>query len=316
MKIIRFIWALIELARPVNVLITGLAVWIGGILAGGHFVMRDELLLRAALSAALIAAGGNAANDAYDEEIDMMNRPNRPIPSGRIGYVSALVWGGVLTLAGIIVGFWISSLLGGIAIGVSLLLWGYSQWWKQSILLGNFLVAFCGGAAFIYGAIAVGDPKSGMYPSLFAFLIHLGREIIKDVEDAFGDGLWGAMTLPVVAGRGAAQRISALMMMILIVVTFIPYLIKIYSIKYLIAVIILVDIPLLTLIILLFLEMGRDGLKRTSRVLKLIMIGGLFALFIGGPNRTQNYPGFEFSSPPTVTKTDPGTIHSNSSDRN
>ena len=280
-KLLRKLDTLSDLIRPPNLVITALTVWVGGILASDTGNVLDSTLLMAALAASLVAAGGNAVNDAYDEDIDQINRPHRPIPSGRLDYVDAFKWGGGLLVMGVGLSFIIKPSLGMIGLTVAALLWMYSLWLKRTVLLGNFAVGFCGGMAFIFGAAAVDNPAGGMYPALFAFLIHIGREIIKDVEDAPGDKLCGAMTLPVVAGKSQALKGAAMILFLLIVVTFIPYWTGKYSLVYLRLVVLLVDMPILVIILLLRRGMEHRGLSRASQVLKLIMVGGLVALYVG-----------------------------------
>ncbi|NQT34335.1 geranylgeranylglycerol-phosphate geranylgeranyltransferase [bacterium] len=281
MNVSRFINSLIVLVRPVNLMITAMSVWVGGIIAGGREFALDETLLLASLAAALVAAGGNTINDVCDTVIDMANRPERPIPSGHINSTGATIWAVVLSLAGVTIGFQLSQTLGILTISVAVLLWVYSYWFKETILLGNIIVAVCGSMAFMYGAIAVNNPKMGMYPALFAALIHLGREIVKDVEDVFGDRLWGAMTFPVVAGPESAQKIAGLILATLVVTTFIPYKLGIFGQNYLLIIILLVNIPILVIVFMLFRGLKRKGLQRASDALKLIMIAGLVALYVG-----------------------------------
>ena len=98
MKILKFIKGLIELVRPINMIITALSVWVGGILAASEDVKLNSVLILSAVAAALVAAGGNSINDAYDEDVDEFNRPDRPIPSGRVNQNFAIAWGGILTI--------------------------------------------------------------------------------------------------------------------------------------------------------------------------------------------------------------------------
>jgi geranylgeranylglycerol-phosphate geranylgeranyltransferase len=71
--------------RPVNVLITALSVYLGGIISTDQF--GDRRLLVAAISAGLIAGFGNITNDIFDIGIDRRAKPFRPLPSGMLfGY--------------------------------------------------------------------------------------------------------------------------------------------------------------------------------------------------------------------------------------
>ena len=92
-------YAAIELPRPINCLITFASVLLGGWL-GIHEI--TEPLLFAALSAALITAGGNALNDLCGITEDRINKPHRPLPSGRLSPGIARIEMGIFFLAGIL----------------------------------------------------------------------------------------------------------------------------------------------------------------------------------------------------------------------
>ncbi len=273
--------ALISLTRPVNVLITFATVVIGGVLAAGDSALSSTHLYFAALTAGMIAAGGNAINDVFDVKIDTINRPNRPIPSGRLSISNAVTFSILQFVSGLWFAYRLSIQLGLIAFVVTVLLILYSYSWKRSLLLGNIAVAFCGALAFFYGAIAVNNPVAGLFPAIFAFLIHLAREVIKDVEDKTGDAESGAKTFPIVYGDRASQHLTASILWALIISTVVPVLLGIYDLYFLITVIVLVNLPLIVLSYFLLRRIEPMTQKITSRGLKLIMIGGLIALYIG-----------------------------------
>ena len=92
----------------------------------------------------------------------------------------------------------------------------YSLSLKNSLLWGNVLVAFVGAIAFPYGALAAGDLGRSWIPALFAFLFHLGREIVKDIEDVAGDQIRGERTLPLAWGRTQAAVLAAFVYLVLV----------------------------------------------------------------------------------------------------
>ena len=75
--------AYIQLSRPVNVLITFVSIPVACWIAGGTGHDRLFILL-AGITGALVAAGANAINDAFDIDIDRINRPDRPLPRGAL----------------------------------------------------------------------------------------------------------------------------------------------------------------------------------------------------------------------------------------
>ena len=80
--------AFLALMRPLNCLIAALSVYVGAFTIGLRWPTFD--LGIAALSAALIAAAGNAFNDVRDVAIDRINRPTRPLPAGKLSERAAL----------------------------------------------------------------------------------------------------------------------------------------------------------------------------------------------------------------------------------
>src|SRR5438094_9438911 len=74
---------LLQLARPINCVMSALGVGIGGVVAarsGAWGAFAGPLALAGA-AAASFTAGGNALNDLYDRATDRVNRPNRPPPT-------------------------------------------------------------------------------------------------------------------------------------------------------------------------------------------------------------------------------------------
>ena len=272
---------LIELCRPVNCLITAVVVWMGGVLASSPSEYFSVSMLFAAFSAALIAAGGNVYNDVKDREIDMINRPDRPIPSGRVALKSAIWWAVLLTFFGILNGGLVDPYLGLMALITAGLLFDYNEHRSRSLITGNVIIGICAGLAFVYGAVAVGNPIGGMLPGVFAMMIHIGREIIKDVEDIEGDAALGARTLPIAKGKNFAQRTAAYILLILVVITVLPFVSQQYSDRYIYMVIPLVDIPLIWISFLLFRDLNKRKLHANSMILKIVMLNGLVVLFFG-----------------------------------
>jgi 4-hydroxybenzoate polyprenyltransferase len=69
------------------------------ILTQGEIIWPDLLLLLG--STAALYSGGMTLNDWFDYDVDLLERPGRPLPSGRISRHHALLFGGLLLLAGV-----------------------------------------------------------------------------------------------------------------------------------------------------------------------------------------------------------------------
>jgi len=275
---IGYLSAYLQLIRPANVVITAGAVLVGALSSG---LGPGGSVWLACLVAGLITAGGNAINDVYDLEIDRINKPGRPLPSGRASRRPAAVLGTILLLSGA----GISALLGRwgflVALLVAMLLVAYSARLKGTVLCGNLAVSVAAGMAIIYGGIAAGRAGPALIPAGFAFLFHLGREILKDAQDVAGDRAGGARTLPAVVGVKEALGWAGLFLALLIVVSPLPYMAGRYSILYLIVVVLGVDLPLVGVILSWRRDQRIEHLNRLSRILKLIMCLGLAAILAG-----------------------------------
>lgn len=197
--------------RPLNVVMFFAGVALGGVLVAGPaaFSEGDRLAL-AMVSAACIGAGANALNDVFDLEIDRVNRPDRPLPSGAVSVGAArMLWAGNSAL-GVGFGALLSMQHLGIAVFAVLLLYGYSAYLKRTPLAGNLAVAFVLGLALLYGGLAVAPMGRGvlLLGAGFAFGSTLAREVAKDIEDAVGDAAEGARTLPLAAGPRVAVGVA------------------------------------------------------------------------------------------------------------
>ena len=215
-----------------------------------------------------------------DIDVDRINRPLRPLPSGRLSPNAARIESLLLALAGCALAFWLSPWHGLIALVVVALLAVYSISLKHSLLWGNVLVSFVGAISFPYGALAAGDIGRSWIPALFAFLFHLGREIVKDIEDVAGDQIRGERTLPLCWGRTQAAVLAAIVYLLLVGFTWMPFFMGLYGAFYSFA---LLPVHALVGYILWQLYRQRAVLAdaRLGRLLKVGMFLGLVAIVVG-----------------------------------
>jgi len=267
------------LLRPFNIGIVFLTIAAAAVLAGAR--AADWLLvLLASLSGALIAGGGYAINDYFDLEIDRINKPSRPLPGGTVSTRGAWrVWG-TTSLIGLLFGATLGMGTLAIALFWVVSLYFYSRIFKRTVLLGNLLVGLVTALAFVYGALAVGNLERSFFPALFAFLINVARELVKDVEDIEGDARQNAQTLPVKYGAKQGLILASLTIVLLISSTFLPYSSGLYSIEYL-AIVGLVNLALVYVVISMWKDRTASNLSKLSRILKLSMVVGLVAIYAG-----------------------------------
>ncbi|HTX87534.1 MAG TPA: geranylgeranylglycerol-phosphate geranylgeranyltransferase [Bacteroidales bacterium] len=237
MKRIRFsgeyALAVIRLLRLPNLLIILLTQFfiryciLGPLLYGGD---RSLLLgifgfVLMAGATVLIAAGGNIINDYHDVPADQVNRPGKNPFEKTVGLKTGMILYAAVTGAGILAGACLAFLLKSMLLGlvfpcIAILLWFYSTRYKQMLLTGNLVVSFLSALVllivwyteFLHLRLFP-DRFADLLPqlkvintyvagyALFAFLVTLIREIIKDLEDEEGDRHVGCRTLPILAGR-------------------------------------------------------------------------------------------------------------------
>lgn len=269
----------IFLARPVNLFITPIAVILGGVISGGEWLSYGILI--AALSAALTAAGGNVINDLFDIQIDKINRPERPLASSAISIRSAWIYYGILVLISISLSALINTISLMIVLFSSIMIFNYSWWIKKIPLLGNFVVAFFTGFALLFGGASVNNIFGAFIPAAFAFYVNFVRELVKDWEDIEGDIKNGIITFPSRAGKNTTCSVVRISLAALIFLTWIPFWLDIYKIGYFIVVTLFVDTLFVYLIKDIRPESDKIHLRRAGNILKLCMIVGIIAIFLG-----------------------------------
>jgi geranylgeranylglycerol-phosphate geranylgeranyltransferase len=226
-------------------------------------------------------ASGNIINDIFDIEIDRINRPSRPLSSGLIKINFALFFYFILVLISLALSLLISQSAFTIVLISHLILFLYSKYLKKIPLIGNITVAFLTGLVFIFGGVAVGNPSAAIIPASFAFLINLIREIVKDMEDIEGDRKVDVITFPIKFGFQKSKFLILVITILLVLFTLYPFLTKLYKIEFIIVVMILVNTILVYSLKLLFENNSDKNLKKVSNLLKLDMIIGLIAIYLG-----------------------------------
>ena len=213
--------AFIEITRPHNCVLAGVVGLLGSIVAVGHFPPLDKAVL-VFLVVTLGCAGGNTINDYFDYEIDVINRPERPLPRGAMGRRTAFWYAMVLFAIGLILASLINVYAFLLAALAYVTMFLYAWKLKPLPFIGNLAVASLTGATPLYGAVAVGKIGLAGHLALCAFLVNVAREVIKDIEDVEGDVTRGAKTLPIVWGKKKAAYVAALFAFATVLASFLP----------------------------------------------------------------------------------------------
>ena len=257
--------AYLEILRPGNAVMAVIAMFLV-MLINGDFTSNAFL---ACFVVFVVTGGGNAVNDYFDHKIDAINKPKRPIPSGRISLKTAEIYSLTLFAIGTIIAFVIGFLPGIIALLTSIILILYAYGLKKMILIGNISVSFFTGLTFVFGGVVVGAIETSIYLGFYAFLMTMAREIVKDMEDVEGDKEEGATTMPIIYGMKTSSILAASFMIIASITSPVLYFIGIFNILYL---------ALLSAAIMVFLVgavsiLKDQSIKNSAKVSKRIKMG-------------------------------------------
>jgi len=271
----------LEIIRPGNAVMAVIAVILIGIIGQNY----NLPLLLGMITVFLATSGGNVINDYFDHKIDAINKPSRPIPSGRISlknaYSYASILFGLAIIFGILIGYLLDNFIPTLIVSVSsLLMFYYGKTLKKIALIGNIAISFLTGLCFVFAGIIIGVYTSSpgiihisCYLGFFAGVMTMAREITKDMEDIEGDKLEGAKTLPIVYGNKLSSISTSILMVLACVLSPILYLNNIFNVYFLV---------ILTLAIVIFLYGAYSILKdqtpeNCKNVSKLIKIGMMIA---------------------------------------
>ncbi len=264
------------------------------------FTLNDFGFGLLVLATLCIAAAGNVINDIYDVETDFVNKPNKVIVGNSISEKTAFNMYIVLTIIGVGVGFYLSNLIGrsgfsAIFVIISALLYIYATYLKQTLLVGNIVVSFLAAMSLLIVGLfellpVITDQNQETQLTffkiifdyaIFAFMINLLREMIKDIEDINGDYKVEMKTLPIIIGRERALKIVFILSIVPLLAV-IYYTIT-YLYKHYIAVgyfLIFIIAPLLYFTIKSFSAETKKEINFLSAFLKIIMFFGVMPLLL------------------------------------
>ena len=233
-------------------------------------------------------AAGNVINDYFDYNIDLINKPERPIPSGRISITNGRNYAYLLFILGTICGFLISYLTSNwipfmIVLISDVILYLYAYKLKTTPLIGNLTVAFMTGFGFVFGGYSINNPSiitTSIFLGFFAFVMTAARELAKDIEDMEGDKAEGAKTLPILYGTKITAVLSAILIVIDCALCPLLYFNHIFGIYYLIVISIAVLIFIYSAILIIK-NQDRTTAYKVSKYLKIGMLIAFVSFIFG-----------------------------------
>lgn len=274
----------VEILRPGNAVMGAISIILIAIIDRSF----NLPILLAMLAVFFETAAGNVINDYFDYQIDLINKPERPIPSGRISLKSGRNYAYLLFLLGTLCGFLISYMTNNwipfvIVLIADVVLYLYAYKLKATPLIGNLTVGFMTGLGFVFGGFTLNNPaiiSTSIFLGFFAFVMTTARELVKDIEDMEGDKTEGAKTLPILYG----EKITSVLAFILIILDCalcpLLYYYHIFGVYYL-AVIAIAVILFIYSAILIIRNQDRLTAGKVSKYLKIGMLIAFVSFIFG-----------------------------------
>jgi geranylgeranylglycerol-phosphate geranylgeranyltransferase len=230
----------------------------------------------------MLTAASMAINDYYDREIDAVNEPNRPIPSGLIKPKEALAFAFILTAIGFVTAYLTNILCFLIAVIAWAVFVTYTTIGKRSGLPGNFLVSTCVAIPFIYGSYTVANTieLNVLIFASMAFLSNTGREITKGIVDVKGDEMQNVKTLAVRYGEKNAAVVATIFYLFAVLLTPIPWVLNLVSLWF-VPLVAITDFGLIASSFLLLKDYSRENARKIKNIVLLWFIIALLAFVIG-----------------------------------
>ena len=250
------------------------------------------------LAVVFTAAAGYVINDIYDVQADAHNKPERSFIGKSISEKAGYRFYFTLNIIGVLLGFYVSNMIGKPGFSAffvvgSAVLYLYNAQFKQSLLIGAFLVSA------IVGLIPVGVGLYDLLPaivpqnqqtqsvifsvlidySIFAFLINLIRELVKDQEDINGDYNAGYQTVSIVLGKERTNKV--IFGVTLLPILFLVYYLYRYLFEHLYAVmytLLLLIGPLIYFAVNIWTASSQKNFRKLSKILKFVMFFGIISI--------------------------------------
>lgn len=265
-----------------------------------EIALTDPQYLLLVLATVCIAAAGYVINNIFDQETDRENKPDQLLVGKAVKETTAYNIYVALNIVGVGLGFYLSNGIGkpgfsALFVVIAATLYLYASTFKRSLLAGNIIVALMLSISILI--IGVYD----LYPiltlqnrqilavvfqilidyAIFAFIINLLREIVKDLEDVNGDYNQGMNTLPIVLGVNRTSKIvffASFLPLVLsawYIYTYIFHLTYavIYAISFIVA-------PLIYFTIKMNSAKSKKDFSHLSFILKLVLFFGILSILV------------------------------------
>lgn len=153
----------IRLMRPANV-VTAVADALAGVAISGYLLTvgwgSPVPIILLCISTIGLYSGGIIFNDVFDADLDKIERPERPIPSGLISKKEATVFGTLFFLVGLLAAYFVGTTTTILALAIILACLVYNRWAKHHALLGPLNMGLCRGLNLLLGVSIISTQVS------------------------------------------------------------------------------------------------------------------------------------------------------------
>jgi geranylgeranylglycerol-phosphate geranylgeranyltransferase len=269
---------IVILTRPFMSILAGVATLISIYISSPDSFSRHPYAILG-IGNLFLFAGSMIVNDWFDVEIDSLNKPNRPIPSGLVTKKQAM-WATVMCFVlGIVASAFVSIQIGVWSLIFTILSVCYSAFIKKILFFGNVLVAALTSYPFFIGGVLFTSLSRVILPVCATLFYILGREILKTIEDTRGDSAFGVKTISVKLGTTTSVWAGVSVMFLALFLALGQYFLQINNIFFLISMLLIILFQLIISI-----SLARDHISNLPGYLNysaLVMLAVTISFSIG-----------------------------------
>jgi len=200
--------AYLELLRPPNV-VTAIADVLAGYAVAGRAQPRALPWLITA--SVCLYAGGVVLNDFFDRAVDAVERPERPIPGGRVSAARAATLGAVLLMAGVAAAGEASGVSAGVAAAIAAFVVGYDARAKRYAIAGPICMGVCRGLNLLLGVSANAGALQAGWPIALFSVVYIAAVTAVSRGEVHG-GRTGVATFALISLGAVLAGLAALAM--------------------------------------------------------------------------------------------------------
>ena len=276
--------SLFSVVRGYNILMITLAQYLASIyILAPDWPLRkvvfDLNLFLIVTASALVIAAGYIINNFYDAEKDLINKPTKSmldrLVSQRFKLTTYFILNFLAALAASYISFRAVLFFSAYIFGI----WLYSHKLKRIPFVGNLVSATLAIAPFFVVFVYYRNFETVIFVhALYLFLLILGREVIKDLENMAGDMAQGYKTIPILYGPKVAKGVIAFLIVLTLVPTYL--LINTFDVGHMFLYFMAAGIFLVVFLVLLLKSKNKMHYVWLHNILKFIIIAGVFGILL------------------------------------